>query len=107
MNFLRKIYKDLLLFHDQGHDAWAGRVKAICVKYNITDENLEHTTSFELDIFFRKFHELRYERYQRKLISDIKNDNKKLTVYKLIKNDYRIEPHLIYLNNKKLPTRSN
>ena len=26
---------------------------------------------------------------------------KKLTVYKLIKSDYRIEPHLIYLNNKK------
>ena len=80
---------------------WAGRVKAIFVKYNITDENLEHTTSSELDIFLRKFHEVRYEQYQRQLISDIKDDNKKLIVYKLIKNDYRIEPHLIYLNNKK------
>ena len=27
-NFLRMIYKDLLLFHDQGHGTWAGRVKA-------------------------------------------------------------------------------
>ena len=75
--------------------------KVIFAKYNITDENLEHATSSELDIFLRKFHEVRYEQYQRKLISDIKDDNKKLTVYKLIKNDYRIEPHLIYLNNKK------
>ena len=50
--------------------------------------------------FLRKFHEVRYEQYQRQFISDIKDDNKKLTVYKLIKNDYRIEPHLIYLNNK-------
>ena len=100
-NFLRKIYKYLLLFHDQGHDTWAGRVKEIFVKYNITDENLEHTTSSELDIILRKFHEVRCEQYQRKLISDIKDDNKKITVYKFIKNDYRIEPHLIYLNNKK------
>ena len=75
-HFLRKIYKDLLLFYDQGHDTWAGRVKAIFAKYNITDENLEHTTSSELDIFLRKFHEVRYEQYQRKLISDIKDDDK-------------------------------
>ena len=88
--------RKILLFHDQGHDTWAGRVKAIFAKYSITDENLEHTTSSELDIFLRKFHEVRYEQYQRKLISDIKDDNKKLTVYKLIKNDYRIEPHLIF-----------
>ena len=99
-NFLRKIYNVLLLFHDQGHDTWAGRVKAIFVKYNITDENLEHTTSSELDIFFQKFHEVRYEQYQRKLISDIKDD-KKLTLYKFIKNDYHIKPHLIYLDKKK------
>ena len=75
-NFLRKIYKDLLLFHDQGHGTWASRAKAIFVKYNITDENLEHTTSSELDIFLRKFHEVWYEQYRRKLISDIKDDNK-------------------------------
>ena len=75
-NFLRKIYTDLLLFHDQGHDTWAGRVKAIFVKYNITDEKRENTTSSELKIFLQKFHEVRYEQYQRQLISDIKDGNK-------------------------------
>ena len=52
------IYTDLLLFHDQGHDTWAGRVKAIFVEHNITDENVEHTTSLELDNSYRKLHEL-------------------------------------------------
>ena len=37
---------------------WAGRVKAIFVKYNITDENLQHTTSSELDIFWGNFTKL-------------------------------------------------
>ena len=59
---LRKIYTDLLLLHDQGHDTWTGRVKAIFVK-SITDENLEHTTSSELDMILRKFHEASHELY--------------------------------------------
>ena len=84
-NLLRKIYTDLLLLHDQGHDTWSGRVKAIFVWYNISDENLEHTPPSELDISLQKFHEFRYDIYQRQLIRDIKDDNTKLAIYNLIK----------------------
>ena len=60
-------------------------------------------TSADIDKFLQNFNEIRYTRYQQDWLDAI-NDNRKsskLRTYRLVKTDYRIEPHILYIRNKK------
>ena len=103
-NILYKIYTDLLQLHNEGHDTWSGRVKAIFSKYGTDDREIDGlTTPAEYHNFLQTFREIRHNRYAQNWLSTIRNNEKstKLCTYRLIKNDYRIEPHLLYVENKK------
>ena len=102
-NTLSKIYRDLLRLCEQGYDTWSGRVKSIFAKYNVDDKMANKLTSADIDRFVQNFHEIWYKRYQQDWLDAI-NDNKKsskLRTYRLDKTDYRIEPHKLYIRNKK------
>ena len=103
-NILYKIYTDLLQLHNEGHDTWPGRVKAIFSMYGTDDREIDGlTTPAEYHNFLQTFREIRHNRYAQNWLSTIRNNEKstKLRTYRLIKNDYRIEPHLLYVENKK------
>ena len=58
-------------------------------------------TSADIGKFEQHFYEIRYTRYQQDCLDAI-NDNRKsskLRTYKLVKTDYRIEPHLSYIRH--------
>ena len=58
-------------------------------------------TSADNDKFVQNFQEIRYTRYQQDWLDAI-NDNRKpskLRTYRLVKTDYRIEPHILYIRN--------
>ena len=102
-NTLSKIYRDLLRLSEQGYDTWSGRVKSIFAKFNVEDKMANKLTSADIDKFVQNFHEIRYTRYQQDWLDAI-NDNRKsskLLTYRLVKTDYRIEPHILYIRNKK------
>ena len=103
-NILYKIYTDPLQLHNEGHDTWPGRVKAIFSEYGTDDREIDGlTTPAEYHNFLQTFREIRHNRYAQNWLSTIRNNEKstKLRTYRLIKNDYRIESHLLYVENKK------
>ena len=102
-NILSKIYRYVLRLSEQGYDTWSGRVKSIFAKYNVDDKMANKLTSADIDNLVQNCHEIRYTRYQQDWLDAI-NDNRKsskLRTYKLVKTDYRIEPHILYIRNKK------
>ena len=102
-NLIHKIYmydESLRLFQE-GHDTWADRVNNIISRY--TDDS-----SFQSNDIDKRVNHLRerrrYTQFIRDWTQDLHVNNKwsKLNTYKLIKNDYRIEPHILYVRDKNL-----
>ena len=102
---LQNIYKlSSVTWQLQGHDAWPGRVKSIFSKYGTDASEIDGLIT--LHNFLQIFHEIRHNGYAQNWLSTTRNNEKSTTIrtYRLIKNDYWLEPHLLYVENKKAPT---
>ena len=98
-DFLSKIYRELTNLSRQGHNTWAGRVDNAISKYIV---NLPcHTNA--INIFVNTVREMRYSQFISQWKTDLQENRKwpKLDTYKMIKHDYRVEPHILYVRNKK------
>ena len=104
-NLLYKIHNELLQLARQGHDTWAGRVGNVIRKY-ITDlpsHNAMPLDNKAIDTLGNKLRELRFNQFICNWKMDLHQRDKlpKLDTYKIIKSDNRIEPHILYVRNKR------
>ena len=99
IDFLSKIYRELTNLSRQGHNTWVGRVDNAISKYTV---NLPcHTNA--INIFVNTVREMRYSQFISQWKTDLQENRKwpKLDTYKMIKHDYRVEPHILYVRNKR------
>lgn len=102
---LHKIYSESLHLATQGHNTWAGRVLRLIENtgtYTINSEPhpIKHT---EPCILERELRERRYAQYIHNWQCELHQDRPgtKLQTYSLVKHEYRIEPHLLYVKDKR------
>ena len=97
-DLIHKIYDESLRLSQEGHDTWADRVNNIISRY--TDDS--SFQSNDIDKRVNHLRERRYTQFIRDWTQDFHVNNKwpKLDTYKLIKNDYRIEPHILSVRDK-------
>ena len=97
-NLIHKIYDESLRLSQEGHDTWADRVNNIISRY--TDDYSFQSNDVDKRVNYLR--ERRYTQFIRDWTQDLHVDNKwsKLDTYKLIKNDNRIEPHILYVRDK-------
>ena len=97
-NLIHKIYDESLRLSQEGYDIWADRVNNIISRFTVDP-------SFQSNNNQKRVNQLRERRctqFIRDWTRDLHVDKKlhKLATYKLIKNDYRIEPHILYVRDK-------
>ena len=102
---LYKIHNELLQLAHQGHDTWAGHVENVIRKYttDLPSHNAMPLDNKAVDALGNKLRELRYDQFICNWKMDLHQRDKlpKLDTYKIIKSDYRIEPHILYVRNKR------
>ena len=101
---LHKIHNELLQLARKGHDTWAGRVENIrkCIT-DLLSHNTMPLDNNDIDVLLNKLRKLRYNHFicNWKIDSHQKNELRKLDTYKFIKSDYRIEPHILHVRDKR------
>ena len=100
---IHRIYRELLDLHQQGHKNWASQVNYMFSKFRIPTADLEKMSREELKSFEPQFREKRYSYYMHDWHHAL-NDSittRKLCTYRMIKTDYRLEPYLLYIPNKR------
>ena len=104
-NPLYKIHNELLQLARQRHDTWAGRVENMTTKYtaDVPSHNAMPLDNKDIDALGNKLRELRYNQFIFNWKMDLHQQDKlpKLDTYTIIKSDYRIEPHILYVRNKR------
>ena len=99
------MHNELLQLARQGHDTWAGRVENVIRKYttDLPSHNAMPSDNKAIDALGNKLQELRYDQFICNWKMDLHQRDKlpKLDTYKIIKSDYRIEPHILYVRNKQ------
>ena len=87
-----------------GHNIWAGRVEHIINKYTVDlpNRNAQLLHNKDFDRINNQMRELRYNQFIQMWKLDLHQNNRwpKLDTYKIIENDYCIEPHILYVKNK-------
>ena len=98
-DFLSKIYRQLTNLSRQGHNTWAGRVDNAISKYTVYLPC--HTN--DINIFVNTVREMQYNQFIFQWKTDLQENRKwpKLDTDKMIKHDYRVEPHILYVRNKR------
>ena len=93
-----KVYDESLRLSQEGHDTWADCVNNIISRY--TDDS--SFQSNDIDKRVNHLRERRYTQFIRDWTQDLHVNNKwpKLDTYKLIKTNYRIESHILYVRDK-------
>ena len=103
-HLLNKIYHESMRLGQLGHNTWAGRVEHIINKYTVDlpNRNVQLLHNKDFDRINNQMRELRYNQFIQMWKLDLHKNNRwpKLDMYKFIKNDYCIEPHILYVKNK-------
>ena len=100
---IHRIYRELLDLSQQGHKNWASQVNYMFSKFRIPTADLEKMSREELKSFEPQFREKRYSYYMYDWHHAL-NDSittRQLCTYRMIKTDYRLEPYLLYIPNKR------
>ena len=96
---IKRIYDELLTLAEQGHDNFAKKINSIFTQYNVSKAEIPTSPHEKITSFERKFRERRYLQYINTWRVSI-CQYPKLGFYRQIKKDYRVEPHILYVQNK-------
>ena len=97
---LKAIYNELFELATKGHDNFAQKISVLLSKHNLNIAEIQNSAQEDLRQFELAFREKRYKQYidnwHRELGSFPKHD-----IYREIKEDYRVEPYILYIRNKR------
>ena len=102
-SIMKQIYRELLALSNDGHDNWANWVNSLFVKFNVLRADLDSISPNDLDKFLSNFRETRYRKFMIDWLRELNglSSNCKLRTYRIFKTDFCLEPHLLYMQNKK------
>jgi len=98
-HILKAVYNELLTLAGDGHDNFARRVQSILTTYDINDTDVNTLTKDNIKKFECNFRENRYSKCINSWYHNLRLFPK-LDLYRYIKTDYRIAPHILYITNR-------
>ena len=97
---LKSIYDELIIFAEKGHNNFARKIIALLSQYGLDYSEVHGTFENDLKSFEQNFREKRYSHYVETWYQNQWNFPK-LDIYRQIKSDFRVEPHILYVRNRK------
>ena len=97
---LKSIYDELIIFAEKGHNNFARKIIALLSQYGLDYSEVHGTLENDLKSFEQNFREKRYSHYLETWYQNQWNFPK-LDIYRQMKSDFRVEPHILYVRNKK------
>ena len=97
---LKSIYDKLIIFAYKGNNNFARKIITLLSQYGLDYSELHDILQNELKSFEQNFNEKRYSHSPETWYENRWN-LPKLDIYRQIKSDFRIEPHILYVRNWK------
>ena len=97
---LKSIYDELIIFAEKGHNNFARKIITLLSQYGLDYSELHDILQNDLKSFEQNFREKRYSHYLESWYQNRWNFPN-LDIYRQIKSDFRIEPHILYVRNRK------
>ena len=97
---LKAIYNELFELVTKGHDNFAQKISVWLSKHNLNIAEIQNSSQEDLRQFELAFQEKRYQRYIDNWHHEL-DSFLKLDIYRQIKEDYRVEPYISYIRNKR------
>ena len=97
---LKAIYDELFELATKGHDNFVEKLSVLLLKHNLNIAEMQSSSQEDLRQFELAFREKRYKQ----LIDNWHREFgsfPKLDIYREIKEDYRVEPYILYIRNKR------
>ena len=97
---LKAIYNEIFELAIKGHDYFAQKISVLLSKHNLNIAEIQNSSKEDLRHFELAFREKRYKQYIDNWHREL-GSFPKLDIYREIKEDYRVEPYILYIRNKR------